>query len=87
MTISNRLNRTTLLGNGISTLIPIEFPFHSVDDLVVIETSLDGYANNQSAHDALHRHGRSRRPRPLPDRGKRRHGIGARLYSEHYGVS
>ena len=40
MTISNRLNRTTLLGNGISTLIPIEFPFHSVDDLVVIETIL-----------------------------------------------
>ena len=40
MTISNRLNRTTLLGNGVSTLIPIEFPFHSVDDLVVIETVL-----------------------------------------------
>ena len=40
MTISNRLNRTTLLGNGISTLIPIEFPFHSADDLVVIETIL-----------------------------------------------
>lgn len=40
MTISNRLNRTTLLGNGISTFIPIEFPFHSVEDLVVIETVL-----------------------------------------------
>jgi len=40
MTISNRLNRTTLLGNGVSTLIPIEFPFHSVDDLVVVETVL-----------------------------------------------
>lgn len=40
MTISNRLNRTTLLGNGISTEVPVEFPFHSVDDLVVIETIL-----------------------------------------------
>ncbi len=40
MTISNRLNRTTLLGNGISTAVPIEFPFHSADDLVVIETVL-----------------------------------------------
>ncbi len=40
MTISNRLNRTTLLGNGISTGVPITFPFHSADDLVVIETIL-----------------------------------------------
>jgi hypothetical protein len=40
MTVTNRLNRATMDGNGVSTLPPIEFPFHSVEDLVVIETIL-----------------------------------------------
>ena len=38
MTIVSRLNRATMDGNGVSTTLAIDFPFHSVEDLIVIET-------------------------------------------------
>jgi len=38
MTVTNRLNRATMDGNGVSTTLAIDFPFHSVEDLIVIET-------------------------------------------------
>ena len=38
MSISNLVNRATLEGNGVSTTLPITFPFHSVGDLVVVQT-------------------------------------------------
>ena len=40
MTVTNRLNRATMDGNGVSTTLALDFPFHSVEDLVVIETIL-----------------------------------------------
>ncbi len=36
MTISSTLNRTSLLGNGVTTTVPITFPFHNSADLVVL---------------------------------------------------
>ena len=38
MTITSRINRATMDGNGVSTTLAIDFPFHSVEDLIVIET-------------------------------------------------
>ena len=38
MTITSRVNRATMDGNGVSTTLAIDFPFHSVEDLIVIET-------------------------------------------------
>ena len=38
MTIASQTNRTTLTGNGVTTDIPVSFPFHAAADLVVIET-------------------------------------------------
>lgn len=38
MTITNRVNRATMDGNGVATTLTIDFPFHSVEDLIVIET-------------------------------------------------
>ncbi len=40
MTVTNRLNRATMDGNGVSTTLALDFPFHSVEDLVVTETIL-----------------------------------------------
>ena len=38
MTITSRINRATMDGNGVATTLAIDFPFHSVEDLIVIET-------------------------------------------------
>ena len=38
MTIVSRVNRATMDGNGVATTLAIDFPFHSVEDLIVIET-------------------------------------------------
>ena len=40
MTVTNQLNRATLDGNGLATVVPISFPFHSAEDLVVVQTVL-----------------------------------------------
>src|SRR5574343_97649 len=38
MSISSQVNRATMDGNGVATTLAIDFPFHSVEDLIVIET-------------------------------------------------
>ena len=38
MSITSQLNRATMDGNGVSTTLPITFPFHSAGDLVVVQT-------------------------------------------------
>jgi len=40
MSISSQVNRATLEGNGVATTLPIPFPFHSVGDLVVVQTEI-----------------------------------------------
>ena len=38
MSISNLVNRATLEGNGVTTVLPLNFPFHTTSDLVVVQT-------------------------------------------------